>query len=130
VKILRPIRCQHRAFTLIEVLVVISIIGALAGIVVPNVIKYNKSAQLPAAAVELHNVQTAVTSALADQKIHSITVDGSGTFAFDVGNDVTVANADAGTSTTVGAFLMGGNEALHGSYSITGQGIVTQTAFP
>jgi len=94
-------------FTLIELLVVVSILGILAGIVTLNVGVFFGTGQSELASTELHNVQTAVIAYLSDN---------SG--AIPAG----VADLDP--------YLFGGSVALHGTYTIGADGMVTQTAYP
>jgi prepilin-type N-terminal cleavage/methylation domain-containing protein len=65
---LRNMKFGQKAFTLIEVLVVIAILGAVAGIAYPNVVKYMNHGQVEARGEELHNVQVAATVMLAESK--------------------------------------------------------------
>lgn len=53
-------------FTLVELLVVVAIIGILAGIVVPNVTRYIRKGRVAAAVSEIKGAETALTGMLAD----------------------------------------------------------------
>lgn len=54
------------AFTLVELLVVVAIIGILAGIVVPNVTRYIRKGRVAAAVSEIKGMETALTGMLTD----------------------------------------------------------------
>ena len=98
---------NKRAFTLIELLVVVGILGLLAGVVTLNLGGFIGTGQAQAASTELHNVQTATTAYQADNS-----------------GAVPAAIAD------LNPYLVGGSAALHGTYTIGGDGLVTQTAYP
>lgn len=55
---------RTKGYTLLEILVVLAIFAALAGIAIPNIIKYIGEGGEAAAAEELHNVVVAVSAAL------------------------------------------------------------------
>ena len=57
----------QKGFTLIELLIVIAILGVLAALVVPNVVRFMKSGQLASAKQEYGTIQTAVDAAMAEQ---------------------------------------------------------------
>ena len=52
----------EKGFTLIEILVIIAILGLLAGIVIPNVVRFIDSGEQDARDTERDNVQIAVIS--------------------------------------------------------------------
>ncbi len=60
-------------FTLVELLVVIGIIVALAGVTVPLVTKFTGSGKTGAMAAERETVQTAMTAMMAEQDITTVT---------------------------------------------------------
>lgn len=63
----------EKGFTLIELLVVIAILGVIAAVVALNVTGFFGRGTLQAANTELHQVQTAVVSALADAETGTLT---------------------------------------------------------
>jgi len=72
-KIARLFRYGEQGFTLIELLIVIAVLGALAGVVAPNVSNMMGSANVAAANTEVSNVKTAANSYLADQGVYPTT---------------------------------------------------------
>lgn len=65
-RFLKPFSRGQRGFTLIELLIVIAILGVLAALVVPNVIRFMKSGQLASAKQEFGTVQTSVDAVMAE----------------------------------------------------------------
>jgi general secretion pathway protein G len=98
----------EKGFTLIELLVVVGILGILAGVVTLNLGGFIGTGQAQAASTELHNVQTAVT-------------------AFQAANSGALPAAFPGD---LDPYLVGGSAALHGTYTMAADGLVTQTAYP
>ena len=63
---------SEKGFTLVEMLVVIGIIVALAAVIVPTVIKFSGSGETGAKAAELDSFQAAVDIMLADKKLTTV----------------------------------------------------------
>ena len=60
---------KQSGFTLVELLVVVGIIVALAAVIIPNVIQFADRGDTAAAASELATVQTAIDTWMADQNL-------------------------------------------------------------
>lgn len=121
-KIQRP-KNKKNGFTLIEVLVVVAILGILAGVVIPSVGLYTSAADDESGMTELHNVRTALTAMLSDARIGTIT------------NPIMVATNDlSGCSTVTNGFTYPLSDYLTGAddmayqYTISALGTVSQTS--
>lgn len=66
------LRRQEKGFTLVELLVVVGIIVALAAVIVPNVIQFASEGDTGAQAAEADNIQTAIDSYMADNSINTL----------------------------------------------------------
>ena len=117
----RTMRRMHReegGFTLVELLIVVTILGILAAVVTTSLIGLTATAKTNACAEELRTVQTAVDALMAKNNIVAVTAQ------------------VAATSTMTG--VIGGGEALSpnyirqsttkGAYTWTGAGAVSATA--
>ena len=62
----------ERGFTLVEMLVIVSIIVALAGVVVPSVAGFSGRGEVGAMAEEIESVQSAMDIMMVDRKVESV----------------------------------------------------------
>jgi prepilin-type N-terminal cleavage/methylation domain-containing protein len=109
----RTMRRMHReegGFTLVELLIVVTILGILAAVVTTSLIGLTATAKTNACAEELRTVQTAVDALMAKNNITTVTAQA------------------AATSTMTG--VIGGGEALSPGYirQSTTKGAYTWTA--
>jgi prepilin-type N-terminal cleavage/methylation domain-containing protein len=75
---LRSLRHGDSGFTLVELLVVVGIIVALAAVIIPNVASFANRGEQGAEAAEFDNVQAAMDTMMADKNIISVTASTGG----------------------------------------------------
>ena len=98
-KLISRIHGGQKGFTLIELLVVIAILGVIAAIVALNVGTFFGRGTLQAANTELHQVQTAIISLMADGETGTITLPGGANMTWWPGGSDLAPTATRGEDT-------------------------------
>ena len=126
-KYVRKLCHSEKGFTLVEILVVVSIMAALAVVVGVNIGKYIGQGETEAYAIELQNIQTAVSAMLQESSTDQL--DSAQT---DI-TDMDLVTADSGAlvlSNYLKILDSNGNILTGCTYSFTVDGTVTQASTP
>jgi len=117
---LRRTNRDERGFTLVELLVVVTILGILAAVVTSSLVGLTATAKTNACAEELRTVQTAMDAMLAKNNIVGVTAQAVAT------NTFTALPVGAGTEVLSPNYLR--QATTKGSYTWTAGGLVTAAA--
>ena len=117
---LRRTTRDDRGFTLVELLVVVTILGILAAIVTASLVGLTGTAKTNGCAEELRTVQTAMDAMLAKNNITSVTAQAAAT------NTFSALPAGAGTEPLSPNYLR--QTTTKGSYTWTAAGLVSAAA--
>lgn len=112
---------------MIELLVVVSILGILAAIIIPNIMSLMNEGEEEAKQTEYHNIQVAVLSMMVDAEVSKL--DGSSDYdAIDTLEEirgVTATNGDTATTYYLDDYIFSGKYPLMQAYDIFLSGSVT-----
>jgi general secretion pathway protein G len=111
---------DERAFTLVELLVVITILGILAAVVTTSLVGLTATAKTNACAEELRTVQTAMDAMMAKNNITAVTAQAAATDTFSA------LPTGTGTEPLSPNFLR--QATTKGSYTWTAAGLVSAAA--
>lgn len=116
---------SEKGFTLIEILVVIAILGILAGVTIPRLVQFADSGESEAAQTELRSIQTAVTAMLTESTSGNLNLISDVT---DIDTVVTTDSPALVLSDYMKGLAADGTVKTGYVYSFTANGTVTQTA--
>lgn len=120
---MKPLSRGEKGFTLLEMLVVVAILGVLASIVIPNVVKFMNEGKEEARQAEHHNLQTAVLALLTDADVRFLDGNYSGVQERDDVEAVTAGTAPNNHS--LDEYIIGGQYPLLQAYDISRIGSVS-----
>jgi prepilin-type N-terminal cleavage/methylation domain-containing protein len=97
------LKYKQKGFTLLELLIVMAILGMLAGVIVPNVSGFIKTGNLSAANAEVQNVMTGTRGYMAEHSPNwPVDSDELGTYLSDLPKTNYIFNTENGLISGVG----------------------------
>jgi type IV pilus assembly protein PilA len=117
-------RIHERGFTLVEMLVVLVILGALASVVVLAITQFYGKGTVEAANTEVHNAHAAISCCMADAGVGQLDTDVP--VSWDGSDDVVTATSAGGVVYDASASLRG--KRLKATYTVDPSGEITGVA--
>ena len=117
---------SEKGFTLIEMLVVVGIIVALAAVIVPTVIKFSGGGEQGAKDAEWDAVQSAIDIMMSDNKINAVADNGAAAIKL---TDSTVLCAACPADKKLGKYLRDASTKYCYTWDTTGR-VLTQPTCP
>ena len=118
---LRRMHRDERGFTLVELLIVVTILGILAAVVTTSLVGLTATAKTNACAEELRTVQTAMDAMMAKNNITAVDAQATAT------NDFSALPTVGGTARPLAPDYIRQTR-TKGSYTWNGQGLVSAAA--
>ena len=120
---MKRFRYGEKGFTLLEMLVVVAILGALTAVVIPNVVKFMNEGKEEARLAEHHNLQTSVLAILVDADVRFLDGDD---YPRTIQEKADVQGVTAGSGAhSLDEYIIGGQWPLLQAYYITKIGAVS-----
>jgi type IV pilus assembly protein PilA len=124
-KFIKSFKYGQKGFTLIELLIVIAILGILAAVAIPQLVKFVGQSKVSAANAELGMVNSSMAAGMTDAQVSTLPGPGGSspvTGPLNKSTDFIISTVSA--NYTVGGYVQGGNASLVGAYTFDSSGKV------